>query len=179
MRWLISDTHFLHQNIIEYCNRPENFDEIIQENWNAIVAPDDIVYHLGDFAAGVGKVHDGFYKLQKIGRSLNGTKILIRGNHDWYQDSTYINDFGFSEVHDWLIVGDYFLCHYPLEVNEYAPTLPNLEKGYLDILEANPNCTLIHGHSHLTRFPGKINACVDLNNFTPVAFPEPKEQEEQ
>ena len=52
--WFISDTHFGHNNIIEYC-RPhfasiDEMESAIIENWNKAVKPGDLVYHLGDFA---------------------------------------------------------------------------------------------------------------------------------
>ena len=50
--WFTSDTHFGHKNIIQYCSRPwdnvEKMNEDIINNWNAIVKPNDIVFHLGD-----------------------------------------------------------------------------------------------------------------------------------
>ena len=39
-----------HQNIGLYCNRPENWQELIIRNWNELVAPHETVLHLGDFA---------------------------------------------------------------------------------------------------------------------------------
>jgi len=58
-RWIIADTHFGHKNVIKYCNRPyssvEEMDKILITNWNKEVAPDDIVYHLGDFALSADK----------------------------------------------------------------------------------------------------------------------------
>lgn len=65
--WIISDTHFSHAKIIEYCNRPfrnvEQMNETIIARWKGAVKPEDVVYHLGI-------------------SQLPGKKILIRGNHD-------------------------------------------------------------------------------------------------
>lgn len=51
-----SDTHFNHTNIIKYCQRPfrdiYEMNETLIANWNNVVAPDDIVFHLGDFCLG-------------------------------------------------------------------------------------------------------------------------------
>ena len=50
--WIISDTHFFHENIGRYCNRPENWQELIFKNWNELISPNETVLHLGDFALG-------------------------------------------------------------------------------------------------------------------------------
>ncbi len=50
--WIVSDTHFFHINIGKYCNRPENWQDMIIENWNRLVSPDDDVLHLGDYCFG-------------------------------------------------------------------------------------------------------------------------------
>ena len=55
-RWVVSDTHFNHANIIQYCDRPfadvEQMNKELIKRWNNTVAKDDIVYQLGDFAFG-------------------------------------------------------------------------------------------------------------------------------
>jgi calcineurin-like phosphoesterase family protein len=48
--WTIADTHFHHANIIKYCDRPKNHDELMLINWKRMVGPLDTIYHLGDFA---------------------------------------------------------------------------------------------------------------------------------
>ncbi|MBX3075784.1 hypothetical protein KF707_22435 [Candidatus Obscuribacterales bacterium] len=52
--WFTSDHHFGHTNIIKYCNRPFNsvahMNALMEVDWNSIVAPEDTVYYLGDFA---------------------------------------------------------------------------------------------------------------------------------
>jgi|ERR1700722_3415176 len=76
----ISDTHFGHANIIKYSKRPfssvEEMNRKLIENWNARVAPDDIVWHLGDFAF---MKPDQFMRLLE---RLNGRKHVVLGNHD-------------------------------------------------------------------------------------------------
>ena len=94
--YIISDTHFNHENIIKYCNRPfkdiNEMNDTIINNWNMIVKKDDIVYHLGDFFLG------SKFDLKNIVDRLNGTIYLIRGNHEERPENirTYkeINIFG-------------------------------------------------------------------------------------
>lgn len=75
-----ADTHFGHGNIVKYAGRPftnsHEMDKAIIERWNAVVKPEDTVYHLGDV---------GFRApahLLGILRQLNGTIHLVTGNHD-------------------------------------------------------------------------------------------------
>lgn len=75
-----ADTHFMHANIIKYCNRPfhgtDEMDEVLIRKWNERVGYNDQVYHLGDFGM------RNSAKLSDILCRLNGKKFLIRGNHD-------------------------------------------------------------------------------------------------
>ena len=75
-----SDHHFGHRNIIDYTGRPfRTVPEMNREliwRWNNAVNESDTVYHLGDFA--MGSIDEGL----EIISQLNGTKILIVGNHD-------------------------------------------------------------------------------------------------
>ena len=75
-----SDTHFNHTNIIRFCNRPfkdvSHMNETIIANWNRMVGPEDIVFHLGDFCLG------GSAEWVNVLNRLNGKIYLISGNHD-------------------------------------------------------------------------------------------------
>lgn len=50
--WIISDTHFFHTNIGQYCDRPDGWQETIIENWNRYINPEEVVFHVGDLALG-------------------------------------------------------------------------------------------------------------------------------
>ncbi len=73
-----SDTHFNHTNILQYCNRPfktvDQMNETIITNWNNVVGPDDVIFHLGDFCLG------GAEEWNKILDRLNGRIYLVLGN---------------------------------------------------------------------------------------------------
>ena len=89
-RHLIADTHFGHQNIIGYTNRPfrdaDHMNEMLILNWNLAVREEDLVYVLGDFCLS--------RKLETISsllKRLNGRKVLIMGNHDTRKPRDYVN----------------------------------------------------------------------------------------
>ena len=79
--FLTSDTHYYHNNVIEYSNRPfrdlEEMHDTLVNNWNTVVKKNDIVYHLGDFC-----LTTNVSQIQAILRRLNGKIRLIQGNHD-------------------------------------------------------------------------------------------------
>jgi calcineurin-like phosphoesterase family protein len=83
MIYLTADLHIGHEKIIQYCHRPfETIDEMNQKlvsNWNSIVQSKDTVYVLGDFAW----AKKDFYKYSSL---LEGTIIFLRGNHDFKQN---------------------------------------------------------------------------------------------
>jgi calcineurin-like phosphoesterase family protein len=122
-RFAIADTHFRHPNIIGYCNRPENYEELIIRHWKEDVEPDDIVYHFGDVI---------FYdkpELYSIMSQLPGKKILIKGNHDSESDSFYYKN-GFDYVCEGTVVNKILFTH------RAVPDVP-------EFYEWN-----FHGHNH-------------------------------
>lgn len=160
--WIISDTHFNHKNIIQYENRPFNsideMNDAMIKRWNSVVSPDDIVYHLGD--VGLGNESS----LKWIIPSLNGHKILVRGNHDQKSKNFYI-DCGFEEVRPSFIEEHegvkIFFSHRP-------DTRPGNQHDTYDMH--------FYGHVHAKEYHGAFPTiarngaclCVERWDYTPV-----------
>lgn len=166
--FLIGDTHFLHDNIVKYCDRPENHQTLMIQNWNSVVSGDDIVFHLGDVAAGI-KGRDDL--LIKIFKKLKGHKHLIKGNHDHKTNKWYMDNLGFESVAQSLVMGDILLCHYPIRVNEYSKEkeIRKVEDLKLTV-EKYDIKHIIHGHVHqrTTNLPNHYNVSVEAINYTPI-----------
>ena len=111
----IADTHFGHDAILAYDNRPFNsvseMDRTIIERWNAVVAPEDLTYILGDFCAA------GPERWAELLSSLNGEKALIRGNHDDPGTVEAVRPL-LADVSEYREILDgerhVVLCHYPM-----------------------------------------------------------------
>ena len=160
--YIISDTHFNHKNIIDYCNRPfkdiNEMNNTIIDNWNKYVKKEDIVYHLGDFFLG------SKFDLKDIVDRLNGTIYLIRGNHDRLTVKSY-EDCGIIVLKNApIIMDDYkiMLSHRPL-----PDTM--IKDGYINI----------HGHIHQNKLEDTydnnlfdknkhINVSCDTLRFKPI-----------
>lgn len=80
-RYVISDHHFGHANIIEYCDRPFSspgeMDATLLDHHYETVDHDDTLIHLGDVAM---DMQDGRETIEYF-QQLDGD-LLIRGNHD-------------------------------------------------------------------------------------------------
>lgn len=152
--WIISDTHFFHENIGRYCNRPENWQELIIRNWNDLISPDETVLHLGDFSFGKRNNFD------ILTEQLHGRIILIRGNHDRlgrvrYESRgvTIINEPIYVELDEKVKI-----------IFSHWPAVP-LEDGVINI----------HGHIHNSPPPAEgsvlgpnhINMSVEVRDYRP------------
>lgn len=158
MTYFISDTHFYHYNIIQYCDRPfndiESMNEHMIQKWNSIVIPEDTVYFLGDFGFGDKEM------LTNICSQLNGKKIMLRGNHDYRRGKQSWKDIGFSEVYDKKIElgNNIILSHEPKDVPE----------GILNI----------HGHIHNAPLAQNFNkdnhfcVSVEMIGYVPITLEE-------
>ncbi|WP_242148354.1 metallophosphoesterase family protein [Sphingomonas sp. BAUL-RG-20F-R05-02] len=149
-----ADTHFGDHRTINIWKRPfantAEMDALILERWNATVAPDDEVWHLGDVARRPADVAGWLAR-------LNGRKHLLRGNND--PDATLA-------AVGWASVGDYaeielggrklVLCHYPFR------SWNGQHRGSLNL----------HGHSHgrLKPMPRQYDVGVDVYEYTPATL---------
>ena len=149
-----ADTHFGDHRAINIWRRPfattAEMDALLIERWNAAVAPEDEVWHLGDVARRAADV-------AALLARLAGTKHLMRGNND--PDGTLA-------AAGWASVGDYaeveveghrlVLCHYPFR------SWNGQHRGAIDL----------HGHSHgrLKPMPRQFDVGVDAHGFAPVTL---------
>lgn len=164
--FIISDTHFGHDNLYNFrdyeglhirngYHSSEQCDADMIANWNRVVGHSDKVYHLGDIAMSKKP-------LLSIMPRLNGTKVLIKGNHDREKLSVYSG-----------LVKDIRACH-------------NLDGFLLTHVPIHPDSITrwkmnVHGHTHvgivnriedghIVRDIRYFNACVEVNGYSPVPF---------
>ena len=175
-RFIVSDTHFDHANIIKYCARP--FDSIAEmnnaliENWNNVVGKDDLVYHLGDFAFTEQK------KIFWFRRELNGIIHLILGNHDKFYPYDVWVDAGFDRVSETptIIDGHFILSHEPIFLTAIDPLHITTMAVKGPGIESSNGLTFhnFYGHLHDKSFntPHYTNVCVECTNYTPLNFDE-------
>lgn len=156
--YFTSDTHFQHVNIRVYCNRPwattEEMTEGLINNWNSVVSPGDTVFHIGDFCMGDKN------NIPDIKSRLNGSTILVRGNHDLDKHGNLLKQIsvaGFTAICDELYVMvdgiRLYLRHEP-DMN----FKPNEKVDY-------HLCG--HVHQSWTRVGPIINVGVDVNDYRP------------
>jgi len=156
-------------------------DEMITEKWNSVVKPNDTVLCLGDFA---------FRGIEEHTKTLNGNKILLRGNHDLKSARTYIeagwksviesvqmnlngklfemipktdkywNGF-FTDINGWRIL----FSHYPIyNNNEWdLKKYGNITDMLEDVFESYGGEINIAGHTHtkLSEFDDGINVSIE------------------
>jgi len=149
-----SDTHFGDPRVLRIDKRPfpdlATHDATLIANWNAVVAPEDEVWHLGDFALGPPPE-----RLAEIIAALNGIKRLIVGNNDGPTTLALPGWASVAHYAETVVEGRRLvLCHYAFR------TWNGIGKGALNL----------HGHSHgrLTPAPRQYDVGVDAQGPAPV-----------
>ena len=80
----------------------ENYTEKIEANWNSTVSNDDTVIIPGDLCWAMS-LEQSLPDFEFVSRRLNGTKIILKGNHDyWWTTLSKMNHFieanGFDNI---------------------------------------------------------------------------------
>jgi len=106
--WLITDTHFFHDEMVKFCGRPHNFTELILTNLKHLVAEQDLLIHLGDV------IFYQYPKLNGLMNSIKGRKVLTLGNHDRKSPRWYMNNGGFDFAAELFQIDDTIFSHRPI-----------------------------------------------------------------
>ena len=167
--WVISDTHFHHENAYMFVNatgermrkefqHANEADAEMVRRWNAVVTPQDHVYHLGDVTMG--------NNLSLI-PLLNGHKRLVLGNHDKCDVRQY-REAGFQKVYSsrqfdrWCL-----LTHIPVHPQSLPRGGINIH-GHLHrgvVMRSGADLPLVANDYPDPRYK---NVCVEQINYTPV-----------
>lgn len=185
-----ADTHFGHARLLELSaargaafGSVAEMDQALVRNWNETVGPDDTVWVLGDF-----DMHGKEANLALVAQ-LNGTKLLVSGNHDacwagmrdgWKQRERYLAA-GFAAVLDFAVTKlpplepqaqstRVLLSHFPYEGDSGEAD------RHLQFRLPDAGIPLLHGHVHdsfreqsTPRGTWGINVGVDHWDYRPVS----------
>lgn len=184
-RFFISDLHFYHHNILKFGQRNqfaniEEMHEYIIAFWNKTVSKRDLVYVVGDFSFG------DYEQTKVIFDRLNGSKVLVLGNHD-LKSKRHITrkqyfDMGFQDVADELIIKlsnaqPVYLKHYPYKESWLKNLLRRLKgdkmayRTYHQFYPHRTDMWHIHGHHHGQAMirGNEINVSCETLNYKPLS----------
>lgn len=168
-----SDSHFFHDNIRHFCNRPfESNEHQTQELirlWNEVVPKDGIVFHAGDLCW-TGNID----RIIWLNEQLNGTIYHILGNHCYQNklDREVIKNIFKSyggdqmDVANLLVRNDnntqLFISHYPLM---YWPSGSVMLHGHV---HSGPTCG--SASEKVPFHPMRYDIGVDNNLYKPISY---------
>ena len=175
--FFVSDTHFNHENILRFCQRPfkdiTEHDEVLIENWNSVVGSDDTVFHLGDFCFGNPQ------KVIEVRKRLNGHIFLIRGNHDDKNLQASLYPLFEEVLYQARILVDkrsVYLNHFPFMCFAHWDSSK---------YDRNSLSFALSGHTHIRKnntgsdapltnlyLPTQYDVGVDFNDFKPISWEE-------
>ena len=171
--WFTADTHYSHANFVlgesqwtdKSKTRPfqttQEMNDFLVSNINRLVAEDDVLYHLGDFAFRSAE------EVEKFRSRINCKNLhLILGNHDHrIEESEHLRSL-FSTVDYYVeltVNGEHteshlVLMHYPLS------SWNRMHRGSIHL----------HGHLHSPpydrQWEGRMDVGVDGNGMCPIEW---------
>ena len=126
-------------------------DAAMIANWNAVVAKNDIVYHLGDFA-----ISRDPRTVRRLFSQLAGQKFLTPGNHD----ALATKELKWScadHIQTKTVDGtNLVLCHYAMR------TWPGQHHGSIQLYG--------HSHGNLPATANSLDVGVDVWGFRPISI---------
>lgn len=171
--YFTSDTHFGHENIIRFCNRPfRNAEEMNAElirRWRETVPDDGIIFHLGDFAHGNARIWNDILS------ALSGRIYLILGNHDMKAlRQGYLGRFEHVAQQMTIRVGGQaiVLNHNPFLC--YGGSYRDVWQLFGHVHSGPTSHTGLDRPRLKILFPLQYDVGVDNNDFRPVSFAEVK-----
>lgn len=184
-RFVISDTHFGHENAVSKFKRPdgsplrdfasaEECDEAMVERWNEVVKENDTVYHLGDVVIG--------RRYLPTVKRLNGRKILIRGNHDLFKDKDYY-EVGFESLRGVHVTmgkrgARWIMTHVPIHPDSIARFRVNVH-GHTHANQVMRRCEFPEQRHTMEPDPRYLCVSVEHTDFRPLHFDEVEERIQQ
>lgn len=178
--FFISDPHYGHEKCYTTFKRAdgvtplrpfasaEEGDEEMVKRWNEVVKEHDKVYCLGDIV--IGKKH-----LPILSR-LNGSKRLVRGNHDIFKTSEYAQYF--KEIYGVRVLDDMVLSHVPLHPASITPRWNVNVHGHLhaNIVEKWVDDPSMGSTWHMDQKqipdPLYFSVCVEQIDYRPIEYSE-------
>lgn len=183
-----ADWHLGHENVIKYSKRPfenvEHMHRVLINNYNACVHKDGVCYFLGDIGVSTTEI------CKEVISQLNGTKVLILGNHDKKSQAMYFGGFDVVLNTASLVIGGELvtMSHHPLPgiVREDISDIKGVKPGDVYHGSQRPNAKLytvtdqgqyhLHGHIHSPNggrsektLDRQYDVGVDANKYYPVS----------
>lgn len=177
-----SDSHFDHENIISFCDRPfssaKEMNEIMIQRWNEVVKPSDHVWHLGDVTVARGSKGGAQARhfINTIKR-LRGHKRLILGNHDHFPTAVYLAA-GFEKVQACHCHNGLFLTHIPIHPSSMGRHLANVhghihnQPSFAPVARVNYSKVWEGKEPVMEGFSPYVNICVEQTNYRPISLDE-------
>jgi calcineurin-like phosphoesterase family protein len=170
--FLTSDHHFSQDDILTFKRDSKkmlrNFDSVPEmdehmiEMHNKVVGKNDKCYFLGDLCSS-SKAYN------KIMPRLNGSKILIKGNHDTLKMSQYMKYF--KDVRSCYKLDGFVLTHVPIHPGSLGnKTIANVH-GHLHQRAVSTEIAALYGtESRSMEDTRYYNVSVERHFYTPVSF---------
>lgn len=138
----MTDSHLGHAKLLEYGERPENFEQLIVRGIHETPVEQDLLIHLGDVCIGHDEYHHQTLMLPI--RSRFKKNVLVRGNHDNKSDAWYYRqgwDFVCRSFSTKIFGKKLLFTHIPVKQTFKTKECSECDGfGYLAVADHHPTC---------------------------------------